>query len=113
MKSPHMPPAVRSIALVFLWGMTSLLTAQTDLPAFGPVFLQDEVAILEITMDSDSAEAMLFGTLGCRSNKTIADVKLVSTSTGAALWTAHGENADPSTMAKYVLHELRALDKQP
>lgn len=61
MKSPHMPPAVRSIALVFLWGMTSLLTAQTDLPAFGPVFLQEEVAILEITMDSDSAEAMLFG----------------------------------------------------
>lgn len=59
------------------------------------------------------AEAMLFGTLGCRSNKTIADVKLVSTSTGAALWTAHGENADPNTMAKYVLHELRALDKQP
>lgn len=59
------------------------------------------------------ADAMLFGTLGCRSNKTIADVKLVSTSTGAALWTAHGENADPNTMAKYVLHELSAIDKQP
>ena len=62
MKSPHMPPAVRSIALVFLWGMTSLLTAQTDLPLpLDRSFFKDEVAILEITMDSDSAEAMLFG----------------------------------------------------
>ena len=35
--------------------------AQTDFPPFVPVFLQDEVATVAITMDPDSAEAMLFG----------------------------------------------------
>lgn len=58
------------------------------------------------------AEAMLFGQITCRSGKTIADVKLISTSTGAALWTAHGENAPPATMAEYVLHELNALSQE-
>lgn len=56
------------------------------------------------------AEAMLFGDVECRLGKTIADVKLISTSTGAALWTAHGENASPAKMAEYVLHELSALE---
>ena len=58
------------------------------------------------------AEAMLFGEISCRSGKTIADVKLISTSTGAALWTAHGENASSATMAEYVLHELNALSQE-
>lgn len=56
------------------------------------------------------AEAMLFGEVQCRLGKTVADVKLISTSTGAALWTAHGENASPAKMAEYVLHELSALE---
>lgn len=56
------------------------------------------------------AEAMLFGEVQCRLGKTIADVKLISTSTGAALWTAHGENASPAKMAEYVLHELGAVE---
>ena len=56
------------------------------------------------------ADAMLFGDVQCRLGKTIADVKLISTSTGAALWTAHGENASPAKMAEYVLHELNAVD---
>ena len=56
------------------------------------------------------ADAMLFGEVQCRLGKTIADVKLISTSTGAALWTAHGENASPAKMAEYVLHELNAVD---
>mgnify|MGYP002830320588 CR=1 FL=1 len=37
------------------------LSAQTDIPAFGPIFLQDEVATIKIVMDADSAEALLFG----------------------------------------------------
>lgn len=56
------------------------------------------------------ADAMLFGEVQCRLGKTIADVKLISTSTGAALWTAHGENASPAKMAEYVLHELNAVE---
>ena len=56
------------------------------------------------------ADAMLFGEVHCRLGKTIADVKLISTSTGAALWTAHGENASPAKMAEYVLHELNAVE---
>ena len=35
--------------------------AQTDIPPFGPAFVQEELATLSITMDVDSAEAMLFG----------------------------------------------------
>lgn len=56
------------------------------------------------------AEALLFGEIKCRNRQTIADIKLVSTSTGAALWTAHGENVDPSLVAAYVLHELAAVE---
>lgn len=58
------------------------------------------------------ADAMLFGEVRCRTGKTIADVKLISTTTGAALWTAHGENASPATMAEYVVHELKALSQE-
>ena len=58
------------------------------------------------------AEAMLFGEVQCRAGKTIADVKLISTTSGAALWTAHGENASPAAMAEYVLHELNALSQE-
>ena len=36
-------------------------SAQTDFPDFAPVFLQDEIATVVITMDPDSADAMLFG----------------------------------------------------
>ncbi len=43
---------------VWLFGSSS---AQTDIPPFGPIFLQEEVATIEITMDPDSAAAMLFG----------------------------------------------------
>lgn len=56
------------------------------------------------------AEAMLFAEVRCRLGKTVSDVKLISTSTGAALWTAHGENASPAKVAEYVLHELSALE---
>ncbi len=55
------------------------------------------------------AEAMLFGEVQCRVGKTIADAKLISTSTGAALWTAHSENASAAKMAEYILHEINAL----
>lgn len=58
------------------------------------------------------ADAMLFGEVRCRTGKTIADVKLISTTTGAALWTAHGENASPATMAEYVVHELKSLSQE-
>ena len=40
---------------------TVVCFGQTDLPPYGPVFLQDEVATIGITMDPDSADAMLFG----------------------------------------------------
>lgn len=51
----------RSIFLGLLWCWATQFSAQTDIPAWGPVYLQDEVATVLITMDADSAEAMLFG----------------------------------------------------
>jgi spore coat protein CotH len=51
----------RSIFLGLLWCWATQFSAQTDIPAWGPVFLQDEVATVVITMDADNAEAMLFG----------------------------------------------------
>lgn len=44
--------------LIGLWSQ-----AQTDIPPFGPVFAQEEVATIQITMDPDSVETMLFGDL--------------------------------------------------
>lgn len=55
------------------------------------------------------AEALLFGTIKCSGGKTVADVKLVNTSTGESMWTAHGENVSPEITAKYVIHELNAI----
>lgn len=54
------------------------------------------------------AEALLFGTIKCRAGKTVADVKLVNTSTGESMWTAHGENVNPEITANYIIHELNA-----
>ncbi len=47
-----------ALGLLLVSGVTR---AQTDIPPFGPVFLQDEIATLEVTMDADSLYAMLFG----------------------------------------------------
>lgn len=38
--------------------------AQTDIPPNPPAYLQEEVATIAITMDPDSADAMLFGDVG-------------------------------------------------
>jgi len=46
---------------LFLVLVSEITWGQTDIPLFGPLFLQDEVATIEIVMDADSAEAMLFG----------------------------------------------------
>lgn len=49
-----------------LWGALAVFFAgptwaQTDIPPFGPAYVQDELATLSITMDPDSVDAMLFG----------------------------------------------------
>jgi len=61
MKTRRLSLFVRSFTVAMLWAAAGLLNAQTDIPAFGPVFLQNEVATVMITMDPDSADAMLFG----------------------------------------------------
>ena len=50
--------------LMAFMGAIGGATAQTDIPPFGPVFLQEEVATVDITMDPDSLDAMLFGDVG-------------------------------------------------
>ena len=56
-----MSRAAFSFLPLVLWGAMGSSSAQTDFPDFAPVFLQDEIATVVITMDPDSADAMLFG----------------------------------------------------
>ena len=51
----------RKTRLTLLFCLPFLASAQTDIPPFGPAYIQDEVATIAITMDPDSADAMLFG----------------------------------------------------
>ncbi|MCH1581640.1 MAG: CotH kinase family protein [Flavobacteriales bacterium] len=61
MNLPSKLQSTVAFAWMLWWGAAVPLSAQTDIPPYGPVFLQDEVATVVITMDPDSAEAMLFG----------------------------------------------------
>jgi len=56
------------VLLTLLLCLPLLAAAQTDIPPFGPLYLQDEVATMSITMDPDSADAMLFGDVGYAAN---------------------------------------------
>ena len=66
--------------LMAFMGANGGATAQTDIPPFGPVFLQEEVATVDITMDPDSLDAMLFGDVGyAASNPFPATFHYIST----------------------------------
>ena len=51
----------RKAQLTLMLCLPVLAAAQTDIPPFGPAYIQDEVATIAITMDPDSAAEMLFG----------------------------------------------------
>ena len=66
------------LSLILLAGS---LSAQTDIPPFGPAYIQEEVATIAITMDPDSAAEMLFGEVEyAATNPFPATVQFVSTS---------------------------------
>ena len=75
----HWNSAMLGVLMAFM-GAIGGATAQTDIPPFGPVFLQEEVATVDITMDPDSLDAMLFGDVGyAASNPFPATFHYIST----------------------------------
>ena len=70
----------RKIRLTLMFCLPVLAWAQTDIPPFGPAYIQDEVATIAITMDPDSAAEMLFGEVGyAATNPFPAAVQFIST----------------------------------
>ena len=66
------------LSLILLAGS---LSAQTDIPPFGPAYIQEEVATIAITMDPDSAAELLFGEVEyAATNPFPATVQFISTS---------------------------------
>lgn len=75
-------PACLAGALGLVWAVLSggMASAQTDIPPFGPAYIQGEVATIAITMDPDSAAEMLFGDEGYASTNSFpATVHFLST----------------------------------
>jgi len=71
---------LRGGACLCLVLLSSIVGAQTDIPPFGPAYIQEEVATIAITMDPDSAAEMLFGDVGYASTNSFpATVQFLST----------------------------------
>lgn len=71
---------LRGGACLCLVLLSSFVEAQTDIPPFGPAYIQEEVATIAITMDPDSAAEMLFGDVGYASTNSFpATVQFLST----------------------------------
>jgi hypothetical protein len=57
------------------------------------------------------ADAIMFVEVGCNASKnSIADVKLIRTTTGEIFWSAHGENASPEIIGKGILEALESAE---
>ena len=58
---------ILSLPCCFHWSLLLLACAevpalaQTDIPPYGPAFIQDEIATIAITMEQGSVDEMLFG----------------------------------------------------
>jgi hypothetical protein len=53
---------------VLLFAFASPSQAQTDIPPYGPLYFQEEVRTMAVTMDPDSVDALLFGDVGVASS---------------------------------------------